>query len=128
MFQDTGYTKSACSPGQRNHSSGSSLQFVGRAPPTPENQEGATTPAKPPRTSSRRPCHCPQRLRQLRNGGGGSLPSSPECLGGIDSDGQSTMSELDGDHRCRRHQRPERRLAQHSRIYLYLDQWTLTQM
>ena len=54
----------------------------------------------------------PPRLRQLRNGGGGgSLPSSPECPGGVDSDGQSTMSESDGDRRHRRCQRPERRLA-----------------
>ena len=54
----------------------------------------------------------PPRPRQLGNeGDGGSLTSSPECLGGIDSDGQSTMSESDGGHRHRRHWRPERRLA-----------------
>ena len=87
----------------RETSSGSSLQLVGGAPPSPENQEGAATLAEPPQPSLGRPHHHPQRLRQLRNeGGGGSPPSSPECLGGIDSDAQSTMSEMDGDHRHRR--------------------------
>ena len=41
----------------RQTSSGSSLQLVGRAPPTPENQEGATTLAEPPRPSLGR-LHC----------------------------------------------------------------------
>ena len=96
----------------RETSSGSSLQLVGRAPPASENQEGATTPAESPQTGLGRVHHCPPRLRQPRNErGGGSLPSSPECLGGIDSDDQSTMSESDGDHRHRRRRRPERRLA-----------------
>ena len=44
----------------RETSSGSSLQLVGRAPPTPENQEGATTLAEPPQPSLGRPCHHPQ--------------------------------------------------------------------
>ena len=93
----------------RETSSGSSLQLVGGAPPTPENQEGATAPAKPPHSGLGRAHRCPPRLRKPRNErGGGSPPSSPECLGGIDSDGQSTMSESDGDSR---HRRPERRLA-----------------
>ena len=96
----------------RETSSGSSLQLVGRAPPMPENQEGAATLAEPPQPSLGRLHHCPQRLRQLRNeGGGGSSPSSPECPGRIDSDGQSTLNESDGDHRHRRCWRQERRLA-----------------
>ena len=43
----------------RETSSGSSLQLVGGAPPTPENQEGAATLAEPPQPSLGRPCHCP---------------------------------------------------------------------
>ena len=110
-FQDTGWTKSACSPSQRNQFR--FLTSTGRwGTPMPENQEGAATLTEPPQPSSGRPHHCPQRLRQPRNeGGGGSLPSSPECPGGIDLVGQSTVSESDGDHRHRRHCRPERRLA-----------------
>ena len=41
----------------RETSSGSSLQLVGRAPPVPENQKGATTLAEPPQPSSGR-LHC----------------------------------------------------------------------
>ena len=94
-------------------SSGSFLQLVGGAPPTPENQEGAAAPVQShPRLVWEGCVTTPQDLRQLRNErGGDSLPSSPEHPGGIDSDGQYTMSESDGDCRCRRHQRPERRLA-----------------
>ena len=44
----------------RETSSGSSLQLVGGAPPMPENQEGATTPAEPPQTGLGRVRHCPQ--------------------------------------------------------------------
>ena len=40
-----------------------------------------------------------------------SPPSSPECLGGADSDDYSMTSESGEGHRCRRCQRAERRLA-----------------
>ena len=74
--------------------------------------KGAATLAEPSQPSSGRPHHHPPRPRQPRNeGGGGSPPSSPECPGGIDSDGQSIMSKWEGSHRHRRCQRPERRLA-----------------
>ena len=44
-------------------------------------------------------------------GGGGSPPSSPEHLGGVDSDDYSTANESGEGRRRRRCQRTERRLA-----------------
>ena len=44
-------------------------------------------------------------------GGGGSPPSSPEHLGGADSDDYSTASESGEGHRCTRCQQTERRLT-----------------
>ena len=44
-------------------------------------------------------------------GGGGSPPSSPECLGGVDSDDYSTASESGEGHRHRRCWRTERKLV-----------------
>ena len=87
----------------RETSSGSSLQLVGRAPPMPENQ-GGHNPSRATPAYFGKATPPPPRLRQPRNEeGGGSLPSSLEHPGGIDSDGQSTMSESDGDCRHRRH-------------------------
>ena len=96
----------------RGTGSDSSLQLEGRVPPMPENQDGATNQAEPSWPSSGRPHHCLPKLKPPKNrGGGGSPPSSSEHPGGIDSDGQSTVSKSNGDCRHQRCQRAERRLA-----------------
>ena len=66
-------------------SSRSSKQLVGRVPPIPEGQGGAAE-QEMPRVSTGRPHRCPTKVRLTPGGGGGLLPSLPECPGGADSD------------------------------------------
>ena len=99
-------------PVHASKSTGSGLsQLVGGVPPVLEAQEGAAE-LEMPRVNVARP-----RRRQTKakpapgGGGGGSQPSSPECLGGADSDDYSTASESGEGRRHRRHRWTERRLA-----------------
>ena len=71
-----------------------SLQLVGRVPPIPEGQDG-TAECEIPRISMDRPHRCPTKMRPTPGGGGGgSLPSSPQCPGGADSDDYSTARRV----------------------------------
>ena len=92
--------------------SSGSLQLVGGVPPVPEVQEGVMEPEMP-RLNVARPCRQQTKAKPAPGGGGGggSPPSSPEHLGGADSDDYSTASESGEGRRHRRHQRAERRLA-----------------
>ena len=79
-----------------------SLQLVGGIPTVPEAQEGAMELEMPRLNAAR--LHRRQTKAKLAPGGGGdgSPPSSPEHLGGVDSDDYSTASESGEGRRHRR--------------------------
>ena len=88
-----------------------SLQLVGGVPPVPEAQERVAEPEMP-RVNAARPCRQQTKAKPAPGGGGGgSPPSSPEHLGGADSDDYSMASESGKGHRHRRCRWTERRLA-----------------
>ena len=98
-------------PVHASESTGSGLsQLVGGVPPVLEAQEGAAE-LEMPRVNVARPCRRQTKAKPAPGGGGGSLPSSPECPGGADSDDYSMASESGEGRRHRRHRRAERRLA-----------------